>query len=121
MPGTCTHCRHTSSCARPGAAPGRCPRAQFAEQLSQLCFVPRRARSRPRHTRTPASAPPQGAEVCINYLGRGALRPAEERQADTAGGYAFACGCPRCNLELTSASRTSVLLQVCARAHAGGC
>lgn len=53
----------------------------------------------------------QGQEVCINYLGRGALRPVAERQADTASGYGFSCACPRCNFEQTYGAGVSQTLQ----------
>ena len=36
-----------------------------------------------------------GEEVCINYLGRGSLRPAVERQRELEESYGFLCGCPR--------------------------
>ncbi|PNH04860.1 SET and MYND domain-containing protein 3 [Tetrabaena socialis] len=43
---------------------------------------------------------PRGSEVMINYLGRGSLRPVEERQAALAEGYQFSCDCARCTAEL---------------------
>ena len=43
----------------------------------------------------------QGGEVCINYLGRGSLRPQAERQEALLSGYAFSCTCARCASEAT--------------------
>jgi hypothetical protein len=36
-----------------------------------------------------------GEEVCVNYLGRGALAPAEQRRAELAGNWGFECRCVR--------------------------
>ncbi|KAI8473679.1 MAG: hypothetical protein J3K34DRAFT_498837 [Monoraphidium minutum] len=43
---------------------------------------------------------PAGQEVVVNYLGRGALAPAEQRRAELASTWGFECGCPRCRMEL---------------------
>ncbi len=42
-----------------------------------------------------------GEEVLVNYLGRAALAPADERRADLASTWGFECRCPRCAAELT--------------------
>lgn len=43
-----------------------------------------------------AAALPPGTELCINYLGRGALRPLSQRQLELEACYGFKCSCPRC-------------------------
>ncbi|KAG1659574.1 hypothetical protein FOA52_011930 [Chlamydomonas sp. UWO 241] len=42
---------------------------------------------------------PQGSEVNINYLGRGALAPVGQRQGALLDTYGFECACPRCAAE----------------------
>jgi hypothetical protein len=42
-----------------------------------------------------AAALPVGAELCINYLGRGALRPLSQRQLELEACYGFKCNCDR--------------------------
>jgi hypothetical protein len=42
-----------------------------------------------------AGALPAGTELCINYLGRGALRSLSQRQLELEACYGFKCGCDR--------------------------
>jgi hypothetical protein len=41
-----------------------------------------------------------GAELCLNYLGRGALRPLSQRQIELQASYGFTCACQRCVVAL---------------------
>ncbi|KAF6253937.1 hypothetical protein COO60DRAFT_370678 [Scenedesmus sp. NREL 46B-D3] len=50
-----------------------------------------------------AAALPAGAELCINYLGRGALRPLSQRQLELDACYGFKCNCDRCSVEAAAA------------------
>ncbi|KAF8063744.1 smyd2-b [Scenedesmus sp. PABB004] len=50
-----------------------------------------------------AAAVAEGEELCINYLGRGALEPLAQRQANLDASYGFTCTCARCVDEAAAA------------------